>query len=87
MVASKKLTDIMKQVDGLSPDEQLELISHLAQKARQAYGEPKSRRKWSEIYGAAPYPLTGEEDAQDWVTRTRREADEHREEVIRRRFG
>jgi predicted transcriptional regulator len=37
---------------------------------------------WSEIAGAAAYPMTGE-DAQDWVTRTRREGDEHRERALR----
>lgn len=40
-------------------------------------------RSWSEIAGAAEYPLTGE-DAQAWVTRTRREGDEHRERALHR---
>jgi len=82
-MASKKLMEIMKQADSLSPDEQLDLISHLAQHARESYVEAKPRRKWSEISGIAPYPLTGEEDAQDWVTRSRREDDEHREQQLR----
>lgn len=40
-------------------------------------------RSWSEIAGVATYPLTGE-DAQAWVTRTRREGDEYRERALRR---
>ena len=83
-MASKELTNAIMHADQLSPDEQLELISHLAERARQALGQAKPRRSWSEIRGAAPYPLTGEEDAQAWVTRTRRESDEHREQVLRK---
>ena len=37
-----------------------------------------SRPKWSDIRGTAPYPMLGE-DAQEWVTRTRRESEEGRE--------
>ncbi len=40
-------------------------------------------RSWSEIAGAAEYPLTGE-DTQAWVTRTRRKGDEHRERALRK---
>jgi len=41
----------------------------------------RAGRSWSEIAGAATYPLAGE-DAQAWVTRTRREGDEHRERAL-----
>ncbi len=40
------------------------------------------RRSWREIRGSVPYPLCGE-DAQAWVTRTRRESDEHRDRQVR----
>ena len=46
-------------------------------------GQAKQRRSWSEIRGIAPN-LLGGEDAQEWVSRTRREADEHREKQLRR---
>jgi hypothetical protein len=82
-MASKEFMDIMKRADSLSPDEQLELISHLAQQARQAYGEPKPHRKWSDIMGIAPNLLNGE-DAQEWVSRTRRESDESRARHLKR---
>ena len=75
---------ICKQADQLTPDEQLQLVTYLEDKVRAAYLTAKPRRKWAEIRGAAPYPLLGE-DAQAWVSRTRREADEQREQQLRRR--
>ncbi|MDQ6693297.1 MAG: hypothetical protein M3014_02615 [Chloroflexota bacterium] len=71
------LQDLMRQAETLPPDEQLYLIAYLAERARQSFGEAPKRRHWSEIRGAATYPLVGE-DAQDWVSRTRRESDEER---------
>ena len=38
---------------------------------------------WSEAEGMFSYPIMGE-DAQEWVTRTRREGDEHRERQLHR---
>lgn len=73
------LTDLIRQADQLTPDEQLRLATYLVDKARAAYPAAKPRRKWAEISGAAPYPLMGE-DAQAWVSRTRREGDEQREQ-------
>ena len=46
--------------------------------ARPSEGETRQRRSWSEIRGVVDYPLV-EEDAQAWITRTRRESDEQRE--------
>ena len=43
----------------------------------------RAGRAWSEIEGAANFPLAGE-DAQAWVTRTRREGDERRERALNR---
>ena len=43
----------------------------------------RSGRAWSEIEGASTYPMVGE-DAQAWVTRTRREGDEYREHMLNR---
>ncbi len=42
----------------------------------------ENRPSWSDAAGMFDYPLVGE-DAQAWVTRTRREGDEHRERVLR----
>lgn len=43
----------------------------------------RAGRAWSEIIGAAQHPMVGE-DAQTWVTRTRRKGDEHHERIINR---
>jgi hypothetical protein len=82
-MASQDLIEIMRRAESLSPDEQLELIAHLAETSRLAGQQPKARRDWREIRGSAPYPLTGE-DAQAWVSRTRRESDEARERALKR---
>ena len=82
-MATSALDELLRKADQLTPDEQLWLIAQLAEKVRAARPGAKSRRKWREIAGTAPYPLAGE-DAQDWVTRTRREATENREAAWRR---
>jgi hypothetical protein len=41
-------------------------------------GESGERYDWMDIEGIAPDLLAGE-DAQEWVSRTRQESDEHRE--------
>ena len=38
---------------------------------------------WNELRGIMPYPICGE-DAQAWVSRTRREGDEHRAYPLRK---
>jgi hypothetical protein len=80
-MASKDLQEIIKEVDQLSIEEQMLLITHVAETARRNYQAPKRRRKWSEVEGVAPYPLV-DEDAQAWVSRTRRESDEQREQQL-----
>ena len=59
--------------------EQLALAAHLIEQARQDVMESTSheRPSWSSIEGLFSYPLAGE-DAQAWVTRTRRESDQQR---------
>ncbi|MDQ3705815.1 MAG: hypothetical protein M3437_11425 [Chloroflexota bacterium] len=76
-MASKDLTDIIKQAETLSPQELLQLISHLADRVRQAYSLSSDGRQWQEIAGAAPYPLLGE-DAQVVISQTRSESDQNR---------
>lgn len=45
--------------------------------------EQENRPSWGAAAGMFEYPLVGE-DAQAWVTRTRREGDEHRERMLHR---
>lgn len=75
---SAQLLDILfNQSERLSPDEQLALAARLIERARQG-APPPQQPKWSDVCGLFPYPLAGE-DAQAWVTRTRRAGDEQRE--------
>lgn len=68
---SQELLDLMKQVDALTPDEQLQLIAYLTQKLRHCEIQRKPRRNVTEFAGIAPNLLKGM-DAQDYVTRMRR---------------
>ena len=72
------LNELIQKADTLTPDEQLRLIAHLAERVRATRSVSRPRRKWREIRVVAPYPLVGE-DAQVWVSRSRREGTEHRE--------
>ena len=76
------LKELKEKAGTLSTEENLDLIAHLLNKVRTAQMGSAGRRKWSEIYGKAPYPLTGE-DAQAWVTKSRKESDEKREKQWR----
>jgi hypothetical protein len=70
--------ELLKQVDTLQVEEQLRLASYLLERARQAVAPEKPQYQWRDICGRYDYPMLGE-DAQAWVTRTRRESDEDRE--------
>ncbi|GIV15803.1 MAG: hypothetical protein KatS3mg022_1238 [Armatimonadota bacterium] len=74
---SEHLEKIMKEVDNLTIEEIGNLIARLQMKMKTA----TPRRRWAEIAGKAPYPLTGE-DAQQWVSRTRCDADEQRQSCL-----
>lgn len=68
---SKELFEVLRLADLLSPDEQLELISYLAQKLRNCEIQRKPRRNVMEFAGIAPN-LLGGMDAQEYVNRIRR---------------
>ena len=81
-MSTEMLQHLIKQVEGLSPEEQLRLIAYLVEKIRATYASPKPGPLWAEICGAPPYPSLCE-DAQAWVARTRREDTEQRERQLR----
>ncbi|MEO8286953.1 MAG: hypothetical protein ABI670_11015 [Chloroflexota bacterium] len=84
-MASDRVSEIIRQAETLSTTEQLELIARLAERAKKSYEtaeEPKERRKWSEIMGIAPGLLAGV-DAQEWVSLTRRDSEQHRQESLK----
>lgn len=69
----------------LPPADKLRLVEQIVHElaSRPAGVETPRRRCWREIRGMVAYPFFGE-DAQAWVSRTRREADEQRERQWRR---
>ena len=75
-MTTETVDDLRRKAETLTADEQLQLASFLVELARKAYPHA-TPRKWRELQGRAQYPLAGE-DAQAWVSRTRREADERR---------
>lgn len=79
---SPLLQKVLRQVEQLEPGERLELIQQVAEGLKMpTASQPKL--KWSDLKGMGYYPMMGE-DAQDWVSRTRREGDEDRERLLRR---
>lgn len=71
------LDHLIKQLDLLSPEQQLQLIAHMAGNLSKVYPQHKPARKWREVCGAVAYPCLGE-DAQEWITKSREEDDTHR---------
>jgi hypothetical protein len=76
------LDSLIKQVDSLTTDEQLRLAAYLVERARETYRSVEPCREWQDLRGLLLAPALGE-DAQAWVSRTRREADEQREHARR----
>lgn len=76
-MSSNTLDEMIRQANSLTTDEKLRLAAYLLERARETYPLRPHYHKWREIRGlarTAPLP----EDAQEWVSRTRREADEQR---------
>lgn len=72
------LPQLIAQATQLPADEQRQLAEILLRNLAARRDKLRPGRKWSEIRGAAPYPLCGE-DAQRWVSRTREESDQGRQ--------
>ncbi|MFN6558723.1 MAG: hypothetical protein RMY28_002810 [Nostoc sp. ChiSLP01] len=77
---SPSLEKVLSEIEQLTPEEQLTLMGHLLERVKKHITQAQPKRKWRDLKGMAPYPLLGE-DAQEWVSRTRREGDEHRERL------
>lgn len=73
------LERIKQEADALNADEQLRLAAYLVERARSLLPEAQAGRKWRDLRGLYRHPMLGE-DAQAWVTRTREDADNQREQ-------
>jgi hypothetical protein len=79
-MSAQVLSRLLEEAESLTVDEQLQLVVQVAERARGACARPARDYKWEDACGAAAPSLLGE-DAQGWVTRTRRESDAHREQL------
>ena len=79
---SPSLERILTEIEQLTPEEQLTVMGHLVERVKKHITQGQPKRKWSDLKGIAPYPLLGE-DAQEWVSRTRREGNDHQEGLLR----
>jgi hypothetical protein len=70
---------VASEADSLPREEQLQLIAHLAERLSSSKTDQaqSDRPRWEESAGILSRSICGE-DAQSWVTRTRRESDQHR---------
>lgn len=76
---TEQLGELLKQAELLTTGEQLELAMRLIERVRHSPALAAPTRKWMDVAGLAPHPLAGE-DAQEWVSRTRQEGDDEREQ-------
>jgi hypothetical protein len=78
--STPSLPQVAALVAQLSPKEKLQLVEQIARGlAATPVAQPASRRSWREIRDMMASPMLGE-DAQAWVSRTRRESDQSREQ-------
>ena len=75
-MSAKRLNELMKEAELLTMEEQDRLVAFLLKKTVQERSSSQSRH-WRDIRGTAKPSLFGE-DAQAYISRTRKEADESR---------
>ncbi len=77
---SPLLQQVLQQIEQLTTEEQLEVISHATEQLKKRTVPPK-KRKLSEFRGIAPNLLAGK-DAQEWVNELRDEWDERERKIF-----
>jgi hypothetical protein len=81
-MTTQSIDQILKRAGKLSPSERLLLAGRLIQSVRTELPVRKSRLKWMDAAGLLAYPALGE-DAQGYISRSRRTDDDQRTRVIR----
>ena len=81
---SPQLQQVLSGIDRLLPADKIQVITYVIESIKEYVPAEivKPSRKWSDLKGLAT-ELLMDEDAQDWVTRTRSEGDEHRSRLLR----
>ena len=78
----QEMDQLLQRAARLIPSERLLLASRLIQSVRNEMPSRPSRLKWKDAAGLLPYPALGE-DAQSYISRSRRADDDHRAQIIR----
>lgn len=74
----KELDEVLEKINLLNSEEQQHVMSVLSEKASLPMPQKeRPKKKWADLVGILSYPACGE-DAQEYISRSRREADEHR---------
>ena len=81
-MAINNLDQLLKRASRLTPSERLLLASRLIQSVRNEIPARQPHLKWKDAADLLTYPALGE-DAQAYITRSRRADDEHRTQIIR----
>jgi len=81
-MALQNIDQILKRAGKLTPSERLLLASRLIQGVRNEIPARKRNKKWQDSVGLLKYPALGE-DAQTYISRSRRTDDDQRARVIR----
>jgi hypothetical protein len=82
-MSEETVEELLRKADHLSADARLLLAARLIESVRLGVPAEKTRLKWRDIRGLAKPSMFGE-DAQEYITRTRHEGTEHREEALKR---
>jgi len=83
-MTAQSIENFLKQAARLSPAERLTLAARLIEEVKQEIPARNSKPlKWRNLRGSLPYPAYGE-DAQTYITRTRREDDMQRDHQLKR---
>lgn len=85
MALSHDAEQVLEMASKLNDDEQMEVAERILALVRHKH-DPTVQYDLGDLEGLAEYPMMGE-DAQEWVSRTRREADERREAHLRGKDG
>lgn len=72
---SPQLQQVLLEIEQLTLEEQLEVISHTTEQLKRRTGGNQTKRSWRELRGIVPNLLDGK-DAQEWVNELRNEWDE-----------
>ena len=81
-MAMQKMDQLLQNAAKLSPSERLLLASRLIQSVRNEMPSHESHLKWKDAAGLLQYPALGE-DAQSYITRSRRTDNDNRTQIIR----